>query len=445
MPGSVPDRELRRLRGALIALTLTAGVGVGAVGAAAMLPRPTSTPASSAPPANAVPTRRSTPADEAPSPAASGLAVTGANYGSLSLSAPAGSACSVAIRVIPGTRGERPPTTIAATVGASGRLDLRYPAPRVPPGEARYDVACGTASGNLGASAPFTVPSRIISPSSITVHLVADRGLVDGIVDDPALVPVRDRIVARIGKDLVAEWSAATRGLGALALVEDSADIRIIVAAQRGTSVNRTDMDTSEDVVVYAEDDSGVLTPENSVGVALHELGHIWCCKGPGTTAGHWTTAEESPGLHGVDRYGLMNHPVECLTLALGIDSCPNRFSDRELRSMGFTDIPAPVSDSCITRSRGLQAELADVLARLDALGPDIEATNRSINDLAAEISVIEKEYPSGIPASVHPRYADLVARHNALVGLNRPRIDAYNSLARDQRALVDQLRALPC
>ncbi|MDP9264962.1 MAG: hypothetical protein M3O91_02410 [Chloroflexota bacterium] len=424
-------------------MAVTTGVAVAAVASTSLSSRPSA--ASPGAPSDAVSTPRATPTSGTPSPTADPLAITAAAYGSLSLNAPAGASCSIAVRVVPGTRGERPPTTITATPGASGQLDLHYSAPRVPAGQARYDVSCDTPSGSLRASASFTVPSRSISASGFTVHLVADRALVDGIVDDPRLVPLRDGIVARIQRDLVAEWSAATRGLGAVVLVGESADIRIIVAAQRGTSVNRTDADSSEDVIVYAEDDSGALTPENSVAVALHELGHIWCCRGPGTTAGHWTTKEESPGLYGVDKYGLMNHPVECLTLPSGIETCPNRFSDRELRSMGFTEIPAPVPDLCIARSLELKALLADVEARLDALGPGIEAAHRSIDDLAAEITAIETQYPTGIPASVYPHYSDLVARNNSLVSSNRPRIDSYNSLVRDQRATVDQLQALPC
>ena len=174
------------------------------------------------------------------------ISITDAAYGSLSVTAPPGASCEAAIRVIPGTRGERPPLSISGAVGASGRLDLRYPAPRVPAGEARYDVTCQVASNTLTASARFTVPARPISPASLTVHLVPDRGLADGVVDDPALVPARDAAVARLQGQLAAAWREATRGLGSLALVEDSADIRIVVAAQRGTSVNRTDADSSK-------------------------------------------------------------------------------------------------------------------------------------------------------------------------------------------------------
>ncbi len=288
----------------VIAVVLAVGVGAAVAGLAR-------TPMSFGPsapsrgaPRDVAATGRAAPSPEAPSPTASPLAITAAGYGSISLSAPAGASCSITIGVIPGTRGERPPATLAGAVGGAGQLDLRYPAPRVPAGRARYDVSCDTPSGRSAASASFTVPGRTIAAAGFTVHAVPDRGVVDGIIDDPALVPVRDAILARIDSDLAAEWRAATRGLGAVTLVEESADIRIMVAAQRGTSLNRTDADSSQDVIVYAADDSGVLTPENSIAVALHELGHIWCCRGPGTTAGHWAATEASPGLYGVDRYG---------------------------------------------------------------------------------------------------------------------------------------------
>ena len=36
-------------------------------------------------------------------------------------------------------------------------------------------------------------------------------------------------------------------------------------------------------------DDLGPVSTENSVAVALHELGHIWCCRGDDAgTDGHW-------------------------------------------------------------------------------------------------------------------------------------------------------------
>ncbi|MFN2520653.1 MAG: hypothetical protein ABR525_06380 [Candidatus Limnocylindria bacterium] len=327
--------------------------------------------------------------------------VADAAYGSLTLDAPPEASCEVAIRVIPGTRGERPPQSVAVTVGPSGRADVRYPAPRVPAGDARYDVSCGTPSGIVTASVPFTVPSRGIPATGVTVHIVADRGVADGVVDDAALVPVRDAVIARLRSHLAGAWDTATRGLGKLSVVEESADMRIVVAAQRGTSANRTDADSSQDVIIYAEDDSGVVAAASSVSVALHEIGHIWCCHGPGTIAGHWAKAEESPGLLGVDRYGLMNHPVECAKLPSGVESCPDRFSDRELTSMGFAAIPPPIPDSCVVRSLELKAQLADVEGRLDAVAPGSLTTNRAI--------------------------------------------DAYNALVLEHNAIVDQLQALPC
>ena len=106
--------------------------------------------------------------------------------------------------------------------------------------------------------------------------------------------------------------------------------VKIIAASD--VSVHLTAQDGSQEIRIFVSDPRyGPNAIENLVAVALHELGHIWCCQGPSASDdGHWLVATPDPELTGVDRFGLMNHPVRCLVFGV-VWSCPNRFSRREL------------------------------------------------------------------------------------------------------------------
>jgi hypothetical protein len=253
-------------------------------------------------------------------------------------------------------------------------------------------------------------------------------------------------MLAKMKATLAAEWKLATRNISAVTVVDSSEDILITVAAARGTSVHRRAADGSEDIVVYAADNNGPISADNGVAVAMHELGHIWCCYGSGTTDGHWSVAQKSPELSGVDAFGLMNHPVRCVLFqATRIESCPNRFSERELRTMGFEDIPAPPPDACVGQSTTLKARLADQGDQLAALQRQIDAANAQLADLVARIKAIEAQYPNGIPQSVYPGYAALVDQHNELVRTTRDRVASYNQVVAARNDIARQINALPC
>jgi hypothetical protein len=159
---------------------------------------------------------------------------------------------------------------------------------------------------------------------------------------DPAFVPARDRDVAALRRSLAASWRTATRGLSALELTDGPADLVITVLPGRDTPVNVTAADGSQTIFLFVADQRTVFSSDNAVAIAMHELGHVWCCSGPDADGtGHWAVPVADPQLSGVDRFGLMNHPVQCV-LSGTIESCPDRFSERELRAMGFTAIPAP-------------------------------------------------------------------------------------------------------
>jgi len=109
---------------------------------------------------------------------------------------------------------------------------------------------------------------------------------------------------------------------------------------------------------------------------------------------GHWVTKQASPGLYGVDKYGLMTDPVTCVSFG-AVLSCPNRFSDREMVALGFTSFPPPAPDPCITQVLSLQSEL---------------------NSLGVQIRSIEAQYPRGIPSSIYDSYVAMVNQYNSLV-----------------------------
>ena len=374
-----------------------------------------------------------------PAPTASpdAIAVTASAYGRVALRAWPGAQCVVTIRVPAHALGDSPPAAVNGTAGPDGTLELAYETPHLAKGTGQHEATCagGTAPR---VTADFPIPGDPILASGFTARVRAggpqERVAGSVVVADPALVPLRDSDVAALARGVSAEWSAATRGLGRLTLASSTtADIVVTVLAARGTSVHVKAEDGSEAVFLYVADTRGPFSADNFVAVALHELGHIWCCTGPDASAdGHWAAPVADPLLQGIDRFGLMNHPVQCLTFAGGIESCPNRFSERELRTMGFTAIPAPPRNACVDTKDALKAQLATQ----DAAVRDGQAAQDA---LLAQIRAIEAQYPSRVlPPDVYARYTSLVAQYNAGVAPQKQRVDAYN-------ATVTRINGLVC
>ena len=356
------------------------------------------------------------------------LSITDAKYGLLSVRTAPGARCQADLRITAGTYGDAPPTTLAGTsAGADGFVTWTYVTPRVPSGTAGYTVSCQGDTASEVKTGNFTIPTRPMVASSLTVRVTTDLPPQEPVNVDPALVARRDESFAAIKATLATEWRSATRGMGSLQVVDSSADITMHVIAARGTSVHRTSLaDDSQDILIYVSDERGCValpqfscprTVENNVAVALHELGHIWCCHGPGATdSGHWAEKLPSPGLYGVDKHGLMNEPVLCTRFG-AILSCPNRFSDREMVALGFTNFPPPAPDPCITQSLSLRSQ--------------VNTIESDLADLGARIKAIETQYPGGAPPAVYNNYVSLVAQ--------------YNTLVVRQNTLVGQLNGLPC
>jgi hypothetical protein len=372
------------------------------------------------------------------------VAVTESAYGRIAVRTAAGSRCTVGIHIGPPTYGDLPPTSVEGTADAGGALTLTYPAPHLPGGTGRHEVACGTSTASVDFAIPAAIPAARFS-ARIRAPEVNEQ--VPGATArlEAALVPRRDLAVEALQRSLALEWNAATRGLSTLELVTTAtADMVITVLPGRSTSVHVTHGDGSQAIFLYVADPSGVLTTDNIVAVALHELGHIWCCRGADSLDGHWATAVADPLLQGVDRFGLMNHPVQCIVFG-SIQSCPNRFSERDLRAMGFTRIPPPPRNACIDAKNALVAQLTTLKDQIAGAQAAIDATEASLAALSAQIKGIEAKYPNGIPADVYPSYAALIDRYNAGVATHGAQLGSANALVVRNNGIVDQVNKLLC
>jgi hypothetical protein len=380
----------------------------------------------------------------APTPSPVPLTITSSSYGALEIRTLPGDSCDVAIKVEPGTYGDGPPKTLAGKADTTGTLSLTYATPLVPAGNARHEVTCTGAQGPRSTWSPFDIGLKTLDARSFTARIQAVDPVagLDGLTTklDPSLVPARDASVARLNGTLVKEWSAATRGLGAVKLVPSSADIVIYVVPGRSTSLHLTSPDGSQRILIYMVDDLGPVSTENSVAVALHELGHIWCCRGADAGPdGHWLKAIADPLLQGVDRFGLMTHPVTCLVFP-GFLTCPNRFSERELHTMGFAEVPAPPADPCVTQTNALVAQINALDASLASARTTIEATNAQIASLEGRITTIEAQYPGRVlPPDVYVTYTSLVDQYRRLVAENNARVDTFNQNVEQRNALARQ------
>ena len=403
----------------------------------------TRTPATAAPHSSS--DALSTPS-VAPAPTDLGVTVTESAYGTLALQTAKGAECSAELTALAPSFGEAPPSALPAQVATSaGIIRWTYAAPRLPVTTAYYRVSCRAGSVSGSSTGQFSVARGPMVATALTVRLSTDSPPRESFVPVASLVPLRDAAIARMRATLAAEWKSATRGLGGIQVVEQSADITIFVIAAHGISVHRRAADGSEDIVVYVEGELGQKTVENTIATTLHELGHIWCCEGPDAdSGGHWMAKQRDPGLYGVDKYGLMTDPVTCVAFG-AVLSCPNRFSDREMRALGFATFPPPIPDPCVVQAQSIAAKLAPMQGQLNALNSQINTANAQLAAIDAQLSAIRAQYPNGAPPNVVAQANALVAQYNSLNTQNNARIDQYNALLATDKALVAQLNALPC
>lgn len=419
---------------------LALGVVLAACASGANAPRTTSpAAATSAGPSLAQPTL--TP-----------VSITESTYGRMVASTAPGAPCKVEVHVGPPQFGDMPTASVDATADASGALAVTYTAPALPKQTARYVLTCGSGATAGTAGADFPIAGYPIPATHFTarIKVAGVNDIIDGVTarPDPSLSAVRDRDVDLLARTLVSEWSAATRGLSTVELVTSApADIVLtVVTARTNSYLTRSSADGSMAIFLFPADDGGVLSADNFVAVALHELGHIWCCFGPDASAdGHWAQAIADPLLQGVDRFGLMNHPVSCIVFAAGVESCPNRFSDRELRTMGFTQIPPPARNPCVDSKNALLAQLTTLKGQLASAKAALDATDASLVTMNQQIKALEAQYPNGMPPDVYSNYLALIDRYNAAVKTEHTQVDAYNALSAQNNSIVSQVNSLLC
>jgi hypothetical protein len=186
-------------------------------------------------------------------------------------------------------------------------------------------IIFGASCGVIGSLRPGPTIAPLISARLLSVHLFA------GDASDARLSALRDSIAGA----LPGAWVTATGGKGQLAMRTD-ADIDVKLEGTAGTSAltqhRRNGKVVSRTITIYALEGDRRLSASELVTVAVHELGHIWCCYGDGTVDGHWT--DSPPGFSPV---GLMSSPMRCQGTAGNDPVCPSVFSDRELKEMGLT------------------------------------------------------------------------------------------------------------
>jgi hypothetical protein len=184
--------------------------------------------------------------------------------------------------------------------------------------------------GVLGSLRPGPTIAPLISAAFLSVHLfVGDQGD----AQERARIPqLRDALAAALPN----AWATATVGRGQLSLRTDG-DIDVELDGTNGTSALTRHSNggrvTSRTIAIHTIDGSRRLTVPELMATVLHELGHIWCCFGPGTTDGHWASSDGPTSFSSV---GLMYSPMTCHVTPGSDPICPSVFSDRELAEMGL-------------------------------------------------------------------------------------------------------------
>ncbi len=192
-----------------------------------------------------------------------------------------------------------------------------------------FVLVLGSSCGVIGSLRPGPTIAPLISAKFLSVHLfVGDQGDAQEKARLPAL---RDSIAGA----LPAAWINATGGRGQLTLRTD-ADIDVELNGTGGTSAltqhKLGGRVVSRTIAVHTMEGSRRLSVAELLVTTVHELGHIWCCFGPGTKDGHWADTPSS-----FSSVGLMFSPMTC-TVAAGSDPiCPSTFSDRELAELHLT------------------------------------------------------------------------------------------------------------
>ena len=192
-------------------------------------------------------------------------------------------------------------------------------------------LVVGSSCGVIASLRPGPTIAPLISARFLSVHLFIGEN-VDA--QEKARLPgLRDSIAGA----LPAAWATATGGRGQLAIRTD-ADIDVELDGSGGTSAltqhKLGGKVVSRTIAVHTVEGSRRLSVTELLVTTLHELGHIWCCYGPGTKDGHWASSDAPKEFSSV---GLMYSPMTCSVTKGSDPICPTVFSDRELAEMHLT------------------------------------------------------------------------------------------------------------
>ena len=152
-----------------------------------------------------------------------------------------------------------------------------------------------------------------------------------------------------------------------------------------------------------------------------------------------------APELAGVNRFGLMVHPVPC-RIAAGREVCATRFSDRELRAMGFADVPAPLADDCSTELGAADAEISSLDRSLAESGRVIDSANATLATLVDQFKAMESQYPEQtMPPDVRAAYGRIADTYDVLYRETNRLIAEYNGTVQSRNAAAAKRADLPC
>lgn len=281
-------------------------------------------------------------------------------------------------------------------------------------------------------------PAPVLSATSFTVSVIAATEP----AADNGLLGAQTAAVAHLRAMLPTAWSEATRGLGTLTVVSDKPGIVMRVVAASGTSVHRSSKNKASDIVIYVADDGRRLAEPELVSTAIHELGHIWCCRGAETSEGHWTTPVDDGASFGLNRYGLMNSPVGCNAQRDGSSLCPTRFSDRELASMGFLAPPPASADPCVAEAARLKRQIESANTALTRSTAAVNSQRALVEQLRRDVANYDV-YRNGIPSRIYPAYLAAINEYNEAVDRGNQLVAQHNRQVAQQDVILKQYNSL--
>src|SRR5437879_1866606 len=104
------------------------------------------------------------------------------------------------------------------------------------------------------------VTQLIIPPAVNAFDLIVSIGPAEGPAD-PTVAIRRDALVSHLVASLPDAWRNATRGMGALRIDQVNPAVQIRVAGVRGTSSFTSIKNRRDEVLIYAIDDIGQVSP----------------------------------------------------------------------------------------------------------------------------------------------------------------------------------------